>query len=120
MNSCKEIATGLSVNGPRTCQVLGVMLSRHHHISSVPKQVPWTVVLLLLSPGSPRFRLSEAIFLAAHCFHAFYVLQVPEDVPLLEPKIWALLQLCVNIWAFDGDLLPRTVVSSLFAPPTIP
>lgn len=64
MNSCKEIATGLSVNGPRTCQALGVMLSRHHHISSVPKQVPWTVVLLLLSPGSPRFRLSEATFLS--------------------------------------------------------
>lgn len=92
-----------------------MMLSRHHPISSAPKQVPWTVVLLLLLPRSPCFKLDEATFLSAHCFGAFCVLQFPEDVRVLEPKLWALVQLCVNI----GPLMVICCQELLFLPSSL-
>lgn len=85
-----------------------------------PKAGPLDCGIAITPPSSPHFGPDEATFLSAHYFGAFCVLQVPEDVRVLEPKLWALVQLCVSIWAFEGDLLPRTVLSSRFSFSPIP
>lgn len=109
----EKIATSLSADGPRTCQALGVVLSRH----SIPKQVSLDCGIAVAPPKhpNPASDLHEGTLLSAHYFGVFIVLQLSEDVHVFESKHRALIQIQVYMCTF-GPLVAICCQELFFLP----
>lgn len=76
------------------------------------------------SLAAPASDLEEKAVLLAHHSGACHALQLSEGIHVFEPKHSILIQIYVNVWTFDGDLLPRTIffsphLSSLYSLKTV-